>query len=426
MAPQRSIRLEAQPPRCYKRAMTDHPTGALKGLRVIDFSRVLGGPYGTQLLADHGAEVIKVEPPQGDETREWGPPFEPEEESGKKRSSYYLAINRNKRGFALDLSKPEGREIAFKLLEDADVMVENFKPGTLEKWGMGYEEVLKERFPRLIHCRISGFGDDGPYGNFPGYDAVAQAMTGLISVNGAPESGPVRIGIPIVDLASGLNAVIGIMMAIFERQTSGKGQFIETALYDVGVSLLHPYGINWLMSGKEPVLTGNAHSNVAPYDLFETASGPIFFGIGNTRQFEKACALLAREDLSADPRFATNALRLEHREALTAELATALKSRDGEAFCTELLKAGVPAGPAHTVGEMLTHDHTKAREMVIDEESCKGIATPIKLSRTPANRTEAPPRFGGEARDILAGLGYAESEIDNLIQSGIVPVDPKS
>ncbi len=405
--------------------MTEQHSGALSGLRVVDFSRVLGGPYGTQLLADHGAEVIKVEPPQGDETREWGPPFEPAEESGKKRSSYYLAINRNKCGFALDLSKPEGREVAFKLLEDADVMVENFKPGTLEKWGMGYEKVLKERFPKLVHCRISGFGEDGPLGYFPGYDAVAQAMAGLISVNGSPESGPVRIGIPIIDLATGLNAVIGIMMALFERQRSGKGQFIEATLYDTGISLMHPHGINWLMSGKEPKLTGNAHSNVAPYDLFDTATGPIFMGIGNSGQFEKACKLLGREDLAQDPRYATNALRLENLETLTVELATALASRDGEAFCLELLKAGVPAGPAHTVGQVMSHEHTLAREMVINEKDVKGIATPIKLSRTPSTRREAPPRFGGEAQKILSGLGYDEAAIDELIASGIVPIPNK-
>jgi formyl-CoA transferase len=405
--------------------MFEQPSGALAGLRVIDFSRVLGGPYGTQLLADHGAEVIKVEPPQGDETREWGPPFEPPEESGKKRSSYYLAINRNKRGFALDLSKPEGRAVAFKLLEGADVMVENFKPGTLEKWGMGYEDVLKEQFPKLIHCRISGFGEDGPLGNFPGYDAVAQAMAGLISVNGAPESGPVRMGVPIIDLATGLNAVIGILMALFERQRSGQGQFIETTLYDTGISLMHPHGINWLMSGKEPALTGNAHTNVAPYDLFETASGPIFLGIGNTGQFEKACKLLGREDLATDPRYATNALRLENRSALTVDLAAALGSREAEPICLELLKAGVPAGPAHTIGQVLSHDHTKARKMVIDEEECKGIASPIKLSRTPGERKDTPPRFGGDARDILAGLGYDETAAEALIASGIVPVQGK-
>jgi len=405
--------------------MTDQVSGALQGLRVVDFSRVLGGPYGTQLLADHGAQVIKVEPPQGDETREWGPPFEPQEESGKKRSSYYLAINRNKRGLALDLSKPEGREVAFKLLESADVLVENFKPGTLEKWGMGYEDVLQKKFPKLIHCRISGFGENGPLGGFPGYDAVAQAMTGLISVNGAPESGPVRIGVPIVDLTSGLNAVIGILMALYERQRSGQGQFIETTLYDTGISLMHPHGINWLMSGKEPVLTGNAHSNVAPYDLFDTATGKIFLGIGNTGQFEKACKLLDREDLARDPRYATNALRLENREALTVELAIALGTRDGEAFCIELLKAGVPAGPAHTVGETLSHEQTRARGMVIDDDRVKGLATPIKLSRTPAARRDAPPYFGGESYEILAELGYGESEIDSLIAAGAIPLGKK-
>ncbi len=402
--------------------MNDKVSGALSGLRVIDFSRVLGGPYGTQLLADHGAEVIKVEPPQGDETREWGPPFEPVEASGKKRSSYYLAINRNKRGFALDLSKPEGREVAYRLLESADVMVENFKPGTLEKWGMGFEEVLKARFPRLIHCRISGFGSDGPLGGYPGYDAVAQAMSGLISINGSKASGPVRIGAPVIDIASGLNAVIGILMALYERQSSGLGQSVEATLYDTGISLLHPHGINWLMSGKEPALTGNAHSNVAPYDLFETKTGPLFLGVGNDGQFRKACQLLGCEELLEDARFSTNALRLKHREALTALLAEVLKTLEAEPLSRALLEAGVPAGPANTVGQVLSHPHTHARNMVINKDDCKGMATPIKLSRNPAMSSTAPPAFGGDARQILVELGYDEGAIDSLIAEGIVPL----
>ena len=405
--------------------MSNPSKGALAGLRIIDFSRVLGGPYATQMLADHGADVIKVEPPAGDETREWGPPFEEAEPTGKKRSSYYLAINRNKRGFALDLSKPEGREVAFKLLEDADVMVENFKPGTLEKWGMGYEDVLKEKFPELIHARISGFGDNGPLANFPGYDAVAQAMTGLISVNGQESSGPVRIGVPVIDLASGLNAVIGIMMAVFERQASGRGQFVETTLYDTGVSLMHPHSINWLMSGKEPQLTGNAHTNVAPYDLFETAKGSMFLGIGNDRQFAKAAKVLGKPELATDPRFTTNSLRLKNRKALTVELNEILKTHEAAEVCHELLLAGVPAGPAHTVGEVLSHPQTLARDMVLEEDGYKGVGTPVKFSRTPGGFHTKPPTYGGDSAEVLQGLGYDEAEIAQLVEAGIVPIAPK-
>lgn len=401
--------------------MINAPTAsALAGLRIIDFTRVLGGPSATQILADHGADVIKVEPPQGDETREWGPPFEAAEASGKKRSSYYLAINRSKRGIALDLRTPEGRDIAFRLLESADVMIENFKPGTLEKWGMGYEEVLAEKFPKLIHARISGFGEHGPLGHYPGYDAVAQAMSGLISVNGAPESGPVRIGVPLVDLATGLNIVIGILMALQERHRSGKGQFVEATLYDTGLSLMHPHSANWLMSGKLPKLTGNAHTNVAPYDLFPTKKGMLFLGIGNDAQFAKACKLLGHPELATDPRFATNTLRLENREAMTAELSAILMTHEAEEISHALLEAGVPAGPAHNVGEALSHPHTMAREMVIEEDGYRGVASPIKFSRTPAAFHDTPPEFGEDTRDVLHELGFGDDDIAALIDRRIV------
>lgn len=201
--------------------MSEASSGALAGIKVIDLSRVLGGPYCTQMLGDHGAEIIKVEPPQGDETRTWGPPFQGD------AASYFIGVNRNKRGIVLDLSKPQGREVLFRLLDGADVLVENFKTGTLEKWGMGYEDVLKARFPRLIHCRVSGFGADGPLGGYPGYDAVVQGMAGLMSVNGEPDGAPVRVGVPVVDLATGMNATIAILMAVIERARSGKGQFVE-------------------------------------------------------------------------------------------------------------------------------------------------------------------------------------------------------
>jgi len=221
--------------------------GALAGLKVIDLSRVLGGPYCGQMLADHGAQVIKVEPPTGDETRAWGPPF-----ADDGTAAYYNGLNRNKRDIVIDLSRPEGREIVLKLLADADVLIENFKIGTLERWGIGYEQTLRERFPRLIHCRVSGFGADGPLGGAPGYDAVAQALGGLMSVNGTPDTGPLRVGVPVVDITTGLSAVIGVLLAVIERQRSGRGQFVEATLYDTAVSLLHPQSANWLQSGQTP------------------------------------------------------------------------------------------------------------------------------------------------------------------------------
>ncbi len=263
--------------------MTNNP-GALAGVKIVDLSRVLAGPYATQILGDHGADIVKVEPPLGDETREWGPPFRGD---GAERgpSAYYVNINRNKRGIALDLNKPEAREVVWKLLEDADVLVENFKLGTMERWGMGYD-ALAARFPRLIHARVTGFGEDGPMGGMPGYDACVQTMVSLPNCNGSPESGPLKLGVPIVDMTTGMNLTIGILLALNERHRSGKGQFVEVALYDAGLSILHPHSGNWLMGGKLPKLLGNAHPNLTPYDLFPTATRPILLGVGNDAQFK--------------------------------------------------------------------------------------------------------------------------------------------
>lgn len=240
--------------------------GALAGCKVIDLSRVLGGPYCTQILADHGADVLKIEPPGGDETRGWGPPFLGD------TASYFVGVNRNKRGMTLDLSQAAGQELLRHLLADADVLVENFKPGTLEKWGLGYD-TLKERFPKLIHCRVSGFGADGPLGGLPGYDACAQAMCGLMSVNGEADGDATRVGLPVVDMVTGLNAAVAILLALNERARSGLGQFLDITLYDCALSLLHPHAPNYFYSGKTPGRSGNAHPNIAPYETLPTASG---------------------------------------------------------------------------------------------------------------------------------------------------------
>jgi len=242
--------------------------GALAGLQVIDLTRILSGPYCTQMLGDHGATVIKVEPPTGDETRTWGPPFV------EDTASYYIGVNRNKRGIVLDLADKRGQEALLRLLAGADVLIENYKPGTLEKWGLS-RDVLEKRFPKLVHCRISGFGADGPLGGLAGYDAAVQAVAGLMSINGRPDGEAIRMGVPIVDLAAGLNAAIGILMALFERGRSGRGQFIDIALYDCGLSLLHPYVANYFVSGKTPVRVGNAHPNITPYDTFATRTSNV-------------------------------------------------------------------------------------------------------------------------------------------------------
>lgn len=394
--------------------MEEKRIGALSDLKVIDLSRVLGGPFCTQILGDHGASVIKVEPPTGDETRGWGPPFH------NGTASYFLGVNRNKRTIALDLSSPEGREVLLRMLEEADVLVENFRTGTLEKWGLGYETVLSKRFPRLIHCSVSGFGVDGPLGGAPGYDAIIQAMAGLMSINGTPESGPTRIGNPLVDMGTGLNAVIGILLALHERQRSGRGQFIDTSLYDTAVSLLHPQAPNWFLSGKTPELVGNAHPNICPYDKFETATGEIFIAIGNDGQFRKFCEYIGRNDLPEDQRFRTNGDRTVNRAALRTELETVLLEKEGAPLCEALLDIGVPAGPVNTVPEVLNHPHTQHRGMVVEKDGYHGTGIPIKLSRTPGSVYRRPPGFGEHGKALLGEHGYNDSQIAAFIEAGLV------
>jgi len=298
-------------------------TGAMAGLRVIDLTRVLGGPYCTQILADHGADVVKVEPPAGDETRDWGPPFHDDD------AAYFIGTNRNKRSVGLDLASEGGRTVLMKMLETADVLIENFKPGTLDKWGIG-NDFLRGKFPRLIHCRISGFGADGPHGGHPGYDAIIQSMVGLMAATGSPESGPTRIGVALVDMSTGLYAATGILMALAERARSGKGQFLETTLYEVGLSIMHPHTANYFLHGKPPALTGNEHPNLVPYAVFPARDGNIFMGVGNDGTFRKLMKELGRPEFGTDPRFARNRDRIANRDELRAILVDILKDFDSE------------------------------------------------------------------------------------------------
>jgi crotonobetainyl-CoA:carnitine CoA-transferase CaiB-like acyl-CoA transferase len=387
--------------------------GALDGLLVLDLTRVLGGPYCTQILGDHGAEIIKIEPPQGDEVRDWGPPFDEVHDA-----SYFIGVNRNKRSLGLDLARPEGRDVLLRLLGRADVLIENYKPGAMEKWGLGYQEVLQKHFPRLIHCRISGFGADGPLGGLPGYDAVIQAMVGMFSINGVADG--TRIGIPLVDLGAGLYAAIGVLMALFERARSGRGQFIDMTLYDAGIALMHPHIPNYLLSGKLPGLTGNAHPNISPYDRFPTRTIDVFLAIGNDRAFGRLCVELGSPELAEDPRFRRNRDRLTNRPALTAQLTALLADQDGEALCKRLLAAGVPAGPVRDVAEVWSDAHTRHRGMAVEQQGYRNFGLPIKLSRTPGQVTRPPPRFGAHGREILAEFGFSEPEIEQLAAAGVL------
>jgi crotonobetainyl-CoA:carnitine CoA-transferase CaiB-like acyl-CoA transferase len=395
--------------------MTSHISeGALAGLKVIDLTRVLGGPYCTMILSDHGAKVIKVEPPQGDETRSWGPPFL------EGDASYFLGVNRNKRGIALDLGKPEGRAVLLRLLADADILVENFKTGTMEKWGLGYEADLAPRFPGLIHCRVSGFGAEGPLGGLPGYDAILQAMTGLMSINGSAETGPLRLGTPVVDLATGLYSALGIMMAVHERTRSGRGQYLDMTLHDCGMALLHPQAANFFLNGKRPMPPGNAHPNICPYDKFATATGDIFIAIGNDGQFRKLMELLGQPEVADDARFLSNGLRLNNRPALTELLAALFADLDGQELSLRMLKSGLPAGPVLGVDQAMAAPHTQTRGMVADLDEVRTLGTPIKLSRTPGGPRRRPPRFAENTDEVLLAHGYDAADIAALEAKGVV------
>jgi crotonobetainyl-CoA:carnitine CoA-transferase CaiB-like acyl-CoA transferase len=373
--------------------------GALAGVKIVDLSRVLSGPYCTQILADHGADIIKVEPPQGDETRAWGPPFR------DGLAAYYEGLNRNKRGIVLDLADDTGRQALLGLLEDADILVENFKPGTLEKWGIGYEDSLSKRFPKLIHCRVSGFGVDGPLGGMPGYDAVLQAMTGIMSVNGERGGNPLRVGVPIVDLGTGLYACIAILMALHERQRSGRGQSIEVSLFDTGLALMHPHLANFMQNRRVPSRSGNSHPNICPYDSFATRGVPIFLAVGNDAQFRRLCSVVGRSELGTDLRFRSNTDRLANADELRRELESLLCNQDGMQLAEELMKAGVPCGPILTVDAVTRHPHAQHRGMLVEIGGYRGTGSPIKMSRSLASYRLPPPRFGEHTREILGGEG---------------------
>lgn len=389
--------------------------GTLAGLKVIDCTRVLGGPYCTQLLGDHGADIVKIEPPQGDEVRDWGPPFD---EGGD--ASYFLGVNRNKRSLGLDLSTDTGKEVLLRLLDGADVLIENYKPGSMERWGLGYEAVLRERFPKLIHCRISGFGEDGPYGGYPGYDGIIQAMVGHFSVNGAPDSGPTRLGLAMVDIGTGLFSCNAIMMALYERQRSGQGQYIDMTLYDCGLALMHPHVANYSLNGKIPKQTGNQHPNISPYDLFPTRTVDVFVAGGNDRAFKRLCAELGKPELGEDPRFKSNGDRLVNRDELRAELEVLLADVDGNELTDRLLAAGLPIGPVRNTEEVMTHPHTIHREMAIEKDGYRSWGIPIKFRRTPGAIKSRPPRFAEHSQDILLDHGFSQAEIDALTADGTV------
>ncbi|MEM9099704.1 MAG: CaiB/BaiF CoA-transferase family protein, partial [Pseudomonadota bacterium] len=327
-------------------------------------------------------------------------------------------VNRNKRGMALDLRQQAGREVLFRLLERADVLIENFKAGSMEKWGIGYD-VLKERFPTLIHASITGFGKEGPMGGLPGYDAVVQAQAGLMSINGQAGGTPTRIGISLVDIATGMAAAFAIAMALHDRHKTGLGQHIDTSLYDSALSILYPHYANYLLSGKIPTIYGNQHPNLAPYDTYPTKTCDIYVAGGNDSQFRKICAVLGVPEAADDPRFKTNSDRIQHQPELRGLLAPLMVEWEGEKLAYELMHAGAPAGPVLNTAQVLAAEQTLARDMLVEIDGFKSVANPIKMSRTPPDsQRRKPPRFGQETRTILAEHGYDADEIEALITQG--------
>ncbi|WP_431877459.1 CaiB/BaiF CoA transferase family protein [Amycolatopsis sacchari] len=385
---------------------------ALSGLKVVDLSRVLAGPLCAQMLADHGAEVIKVESPTGDETRTWGPPF-----VGPDTSAYFTGINRNKANICLDLRTEAGQAVLRDLFAEADVVVENFKAGTLARWGFS-DEVVRATWPRLILCHITGFGADGPMGGMPGYDAVAQAYSGLMSINGEPDGEPLRIGVPIADMVTGIYACTGVLLALQARQRTGQGQVVDCNLVNTAVSLLHPHSPSYLMGGVEGQRTGSAHPTIAPYDSFAAADGLMFIGCGNDGQFRKLVEVLGIPGLADDPRFASNGARLAHRSAMEEHLRPAIATWKRAGLTRDLLARGVPATPIHTVGEALEDAHVRSQEMVVAVGDYVGTGIPIKLRGTPGTVRTAPRPRGADTEAVLAGLGYDVERVNELLSDG--------
>lgn len=402
-------------------------SGPLAGLKVLDLSRVLAGPWSTQILGDLGAEVIKVEQPgQGDDTRRWGPPFLAD---GSGDSAYYLCANRNKQSIAIDIATPEGAGLIRRLAAQSDIVVENFRVGGLAKYGLDYPS-LSAADPRLIYCSITGFGQTGPYRDQGGYDFLVQGMSGLMSVtgraDGEPGAGPIKVGIPISDLVTGLYAAVSILAALEDRHRTGLGQHIDCALLDTQVALLANQASNYLNGGALPRRLGNEHPNTVPYQDFACADGDVLIALGNDRQFRGFCALLGLAGLPDDPRFVDNAGRHANRAALQALMRPAIANWRTADLIAAMKAAKLPGGKVNEIPEILADPHIAARDLVRQMERSDGteisvLGFPAKLSRTPADYRAAPPRSGEDSATVLRDrLGLADGEIARLRDAGII------
>lgn len=388
-------------------------SGPLEGLRILDLSRILAGPTCTQLLGDLGADVIKVENPKtgGDDTRTWGPPFVGNSDgTASDLSAYFVCANRNKRSIALDISSAEGQSVVRRLAKDCDVLIENFKPGALAKYGLDYAS-LSEEAPRLVYCSISGYGHTGPNAHKPGYDLMAQAYGGIMSLTGEPEGEPMKVGVGIADVMCGMYAATGILAALRHRDRHGEGQHIDLALVDSQVAWLINEGVNYLTSGEVPKRRGNGHPNIAPYQVFATEDGHAVIAVGNDTQFARFAAWLGRPEWSADIRFSTNPARLANRQELIPMIQELLEAIPTDRVISELEAIKVPVGPVNSLDRVFGSDQVAARDMVVKmpDDALQGghlkvIGNPLKFSKTPVSYSRRPPRCGEHTKEVLDDL----------------------
>jgi formyl-CoA transferase len=393
----------------------------LAGIRVVDMTSAMAGPFATMLLADLGAEVVKVEPPEGDQSRDWGPPF-----YGEKYSSYFASINRGKKSVVVNLKSEGGRRVLYRLVERADVFLESFRPGTAAKLGVDYA-ALRGVNPRLIYCSISGFGQYGRYRDRPGYDLIALAMSGLMDLTGEPEGPPVKFAVPIADIVTGMFCAVAVLAALRSRDRGGGGAYIDMALLDSALAISTHQSAAYLASGRVPRRLGSAHSSIAPYQAFRAGDGRYFIvAVGTEKLWRDFCRAIGREDLADDPRFSANDRRAVNREALAAELERTFSQRPAQHWVDVLLGAGIPAAPIYNMAEALGDGNTRERGMLLELSTALGpvrvVGSPIKVDGEPVDALDPPPLLGQHTVEVLKELGYSDEEIEKLIGEGAVGV----
>jgi crotonobetainyl-CoA:carnitine CoA-transferase CaiB-like acyl-CoA transferase len=395
-------------------------SGPLDGTLVLDLSRVLAGPWASQSLADLGARVIKVERPgRGDDTRSWGPPYL--EAAGSRESAYFLSANRGKESIAIDFKDPRGQSILKKLARKADILIENYKVGGLVPYGLDYDSVRRIN-PAIVYCSISGFGQTGPYAKKPGYDFMIQAMSGLMSITGLEK--PTKVGVAVSDLIAGLYASVGILGAYTRARETGQGEHIDVSLLDSQLATLANQASNYLVTGQSPGLSGNAHPNIVPYQVFETADDPVVVAVGNDEQFANLCRVIEREELLDDPRFMINSARVSNRELLVPVIATALAEHTAQHWLQVLEENGIPVAPVNSIAEAFTDSHVAARSTVMQLERADlgvvpGVRSPLRFKNQCLDQDRAPPALGNSTVAVLSEIGLSDMEIDTLLADGV-------